>query len=343
MSDSLSGTRRVTVLCYTQTGQLREAVEAFTAPMLAAGWTVRWVDVVPDNEFPFPWSIRSFFGVFAAATDPHATVALRTPASGFHTEPDELVILAAQVWFLSPSLPVRALLTNHPELFEDRDVLAFMVCRDKWYSAAVEMRAVLDRVGARFAGVVAATDTNRHLISMVTTLRWMLLGKREGFLGIPAAGVGEHEHERLRAAGCAVVANDGPSDSTAADVVVRTLPSVDAAPVEPLIAGADLMAGRLFRKWGAGVRAAGRIGSAAYALVLTMFVCWLGIAIGVGLPVVSTVRRIGKRYFEPRVRRRVATALHPAPRPEPRTGSDWARSVWRRSRCHRQPIREETS
>ncbi|UFS96842.1 hypothetical protein [Nocardia huaxiensis] len=327
MPDSLSGTRRVTVLCYTQTGQLREAVAAFTAPLVAAGWTIRWVDVVPDNEFPFPWSIRSFFGVFAASTDPRATVALRPPAAGFHTEPDELVILAAQVWFLSPSLPVRALLTDHPELFADRDVLAFMVCRDKWYSAAVEMRTVLDGVGARFAGVVAATDTSRHLISMVTTLRWMLLGKRQGFLGFPAAGVGEHEHERLRTAGRAIAAAAAPSDRTAADVVTRALPTVDAAPVEPLIAGADLMAGRLFRTWGAAVRAAGRIGPAAYALVLAMFVGWLGIAIGVGLPVVSTVRRIGKRYFEPRVRRRVATALHPTPRPRPRTGPDRARSA----------------
>ncbi|MEU6582340.1 hypothetical protein [Nocardia sp. NPDC046763] len=327
MPDSLSGTRRVTILCYTQTGQLREAVEAFVAPMAAAGWSVRWVDVVPDNEFPFPWSIRSFFEAFPTSTDPRATVALRTPASGLHTEPDELVILAAQVWYLSPSLPVRALLTDHPELFHDRDVLAFMVCRDKWYSAVVEIRAILDRLGARFVGVVAATDTNRHFTSMVTTLRWMLRGKREGFLGFPAAGVGVAELDRLRVAGQSIVANAQPSDAVAGDVLVRTLPAVDAAPVEPLIAGADLTGGRIFRFWGAGVRAAGRFGSVAHSLMLLLFVCWLGIAIGVGLPVLSLVRRIGKGYFEPRVRRRIATALFPSPRPDPGIGSNRARSA----------------
>ncbi len=106
---------RAVVYLYSQTGQLREVADALTAPLVARGWDIRWVDVQPRVAFPFPWPIRRFFGVFPAAVDPEALVDLVEPAAGFETEPEELAILAYQVWFLAPSLPIRSLLKAHPE------------------------------------------------------------------------------------------------------------------------------------------------------------------------------------------------------------------------------------
>ena len=90
--------RRAVVYLYTQTGQLREVAEAFTAPLEADGWRIRWVDVQPRVAFPFPWSIRQFFGVFPRAVDPDALVQLAEPPGGFGAEQDEeeVVVLAYQ-------------------------------------------------------------------------------------------------------------------------------------------------------------------------------------------------------------------------------------------------------
>ena len=157
---------------YSQTGQLREVADALTAPLVARGWDIRWVDVQPRVAFPFPWPIRRFFGVFPAAVDPEALVELVEPAGGFDTEPEELVILAYQVWYLAPSLPIRSLLKAHPEAVRNRRVVSLIACRNMWYSAAIEVSGLLRSAGARRVEVVAATDTRRQSTTLVTTLRW---------------------------------------------------------------------------------------------------------------------------------------------------------------------------
>ena len=150
---------RAVVYLYSQTGQLREVADALTAPLVARGWDIRWVDVQPRVAFPFPWPIRRFFGVFPAAVDPEALVELVEPAGGFDTEPEELVILAYQVWYLAPSLPIRSLLKAHPEAVRNRRVVSLIACRNMWYSAAIEVSGLLRSAGARRVEVVAATDT----------------------------------------------------------------------------------------------------------------------------------------------------------------------------------------
>ncbi len=188
---------RAVVYLYSQTGQLREVAEALTAPLVARGWDIRWVDVQPRVAFPFPWPIRRFFGVFPAAVDPEALVELVEPAGGFETEPEELAILAYQVWYLAPSLPIRSLLKAHPEAFRNRRVVSLIACRNMWYSAAIEVSGLLRSAGARRVEVIAATDTRRQSTTFVTTLRWLLTGRREPFLWFGRAGVGDAELARV--------------------------------------------------------------------------------------------------------------------------------------------------
>ena len=195
--------RRAVVYLYTQTGQLREVAEAFTAPLEADGWRIRWVDVQPRVAFPFPWSIWQFFGVFPRAVDPDALVQLAEPPGGFGAEQDEeeVVLLAYQVWYLSPSLPIRSLLAAHPEAFRNRRVISLIACRNMWYSAAIEVADLLRTAGARRVEVVAATDTRQQATSLMTTLRWLLTGNREPFLWFGRAGVGDAELARVTAVG----------------------------------------------------------------------------------------------------------------------------------------------
>jgi hypothetical protein len=280
--------RRAVVYLYTQTGQLREVAQALTAPLEAHGWDIRWVDVRPRDAFPFPWPIRRFFGAFPQVVDPEAVVDLVEPSGGFDTAADELVILAYQVWYLAPSLPIRSLLKTHPETVRDRSVVSLIACRNMWYSAAIETTGLLQSAGARRVDVVAATDTRGSSTSLVTTLRWLLTGKRAPFLWFGRAGVGDDELARVSAVG------QGIAES-------RPCPQ-HAAPIVPALAVADVLAGKVFRKWGATVRSMRRVCGAAHAASLITFVLGLGLAITIVLPLTGGAAVIGGARFATRVR-----------------------------------------
>jgi hypothetical protein len=279
--------RRAVVYLYTQTGQLREVAQALTAPLEARGWDIRWIDVQPRDAFPFPWPIRRFFGVFPQVVDPEALVELVEPG-GFDTAADELVILAYQVWYLAPSPPIRSLLKTHPEAVRGRTVVSLIACRNMWYSAAIEASGLLQSAGARRVEVVAATDTRGSSTSLVTTLRWLLTGKRAPFLWFGRAGVGDDELARVDVVGQRIAES-------------RPCPQ-DAAPVVPALAAADVLAGKAFRRWGAAVRSMRRFGGAAHAASLLTFVLSLGIAIVIGLPLLAFAAVVGGEGFATRVR-----------------------------------------
>src|SRR6478752_6198457 len=275
---------RAVVYLYSQTGQLREVADAWTAPLVASGWDVRWVDVEPCVTFPFPWPIRRFFGLFPVAVDPDALVELAEPAAGFDTEPEELVILAYQVWYLAPSLPIRSLVKTHPESVRNREVVSLIACRNMWYSAAIEMAGLLQSAGARSVKVVAATDTRRQSTSLVTTLHWLLTGSREPFLWFGRPGVDDAELARVASAGRSV-AESGECPQSA-------------APIVSSLAAADLLAGTVFRRWGATVRSVRRFGWLAQAASVAMFVLGLGVGIMVGMPLVRCVALACGARFE---------------------------------------------
>jgi hypothetical protein len=234
--------------------------------------------------------------VFPAAVDPEALVELVEPAGGFETEPEELVILAYQVWYLAPSLPIRSLLKTHPEAVRNRSVVSLIACRNMWYSAAIEVSALLRSAGARHVGVIAATDTRPQAATFVTTLRWLLTGHREPFLWFGRAGIGDAELARLEDVGRCI----GES---------RRCPQ-DAAPIVPTLAAADLLAGTVFRRWAATVRSAQRFGTIVHAASLATFVLGLGVGIVVGLPLIGCAALVGGARFgagvDRLVRRRIS-------------------------------------
>ena len=231
---------------YSQTGQLREVADALAAPLVAHGWDIRWVDVQPRVAFPFPWPIRRFFGVFPAAVDPEALVELVEPAGGFgRTRAEELVILAYQVWYLAPSLPIRSLLKAHPEAFRNRRVVSLIACRNMWYSAAIEVcraaaiRGCSARRGGRGDRHTAAVDVARDHPALAAD-------RQARALPVVRAGRGRCRGTRPGRRCGATHRRVGPMPG-------------DAAPIMPTLAAADLFAGR-------GVSQVGRDGRSARAI-----------------------------------------------------------------------------
>jgi hypothetical protein len=167
--------------------------------------------------------------------------------------------------------------------------------------------------GGRYLGTVAAVDDAPAGATFVTTMRWMLTGRREAFSVFPRAGVGDEQLARVRALGAAVADEvGGAREDEHADSVARVLARPDAAPVEPAIAAADLLASRVFRAW-SGLARAGRPGLLRGA-VLTAFATWLTGAVAVGLPAVVVTRTMARRRFDALVHRAMRPASPGAPR-----------------------------
>ena len=169
------------------------------------------------------------------------------------------------------------------------------------------MRRRVDELGGRYLGTVAAIDGAPPAATFVTTLRWLLTGKREPFSIFPRAGVGPEQLSRVRAVGQAVAAAAAGDERTLADRVAGALGRTDAAVVDPAIAAADLFAGRFFGWWAALLNAVPR--GVPRRLVLTAFLGWLGGAVLIGLPAVVLVRKLARRGFDAVLRRALASVL----------------------------------
>src|SRR5271156_2992913 len=152
------------------------------------------------------------------------------------------------------------------------------------YSAAIEVSGLLRSAGARSVEAVAATDTRPQWATFVTTLRWLLTGRRESFLWFERAGVGPAELDRVAGVGRRI-AESGQC-------------SQDAAPIVPTLAAADLLAGKVFRRWGATVRSARRFGALAQAASLAIFVVGLAVGIAGGLPLIACAALAGGARFD---------------------------------------------
>ena len=55
--------KKILVIYYTQSGQLENILDRFTAPLIEAGNVVEKVRVHVANDYPFPWTGKSFFAV----------------------------------------------------------------------------------------------------------------------------------------------------------------------------------------------------------------------------------------------------------------------------------------
>jgi hypothetical protein len=187
----ISMIKKVLAIYYTQTGQLGDIVDNFTAPLMTAGASVEKVVVTPKTKYPFPWTSNNFF-----AEMPESVLSIPTELNSFSLrEPVyDLVIFAYQPWFLSPSIPATAILMS-PALqavLKNTPVITLIGARNMWLNAHVRLRKSLHQLGANLVGVVALIDKNSNTISAVTILYWMLTGKKDRYMNIfPKPGVAD--------------------------------------------------------------------------------------------------------------------------------------------------------
>ncbi|MFV3384781.1 hypothetical protein ACNFCJ_04890 [Pseudomonas sp. NY15364] len=110
------------------------------------GIEVDFLTLQPAQPFPFPWPFLGFFRIF-----PETVLMKPQPLLPLAVDADkryDLVILAYQVWFLSPSLPCTSFLAS-PEaarLLKDTPVVTLIGCRNMWLMAQEKVKARPRRV-----------------------------------------------------------------------------------------------------------------------------------------------------------------------------------------------------
>jgi hypothetical protein len=295
---------RVLVIHYSQTGQATRAVKSMLAPMEAhPDFQVSWHNVEPLAAYPFPWGFFEFFDTFPE------TVHLDPPPlkpQGFDSDARyDLVVLAYQAWFLSPSLPITAFLKSPgARVLQDKPVITLVACRNMWLMAQEAVKTLLAERGARLIDHVALIDQGPGWATFITTPRWLLTGRRDAFGGIfPPAGVSDAEISGASRFGRALVEQRHLIQS---NLDKPLLTGLGAVKVNPGYIASERIGHRSFRIWGRLLRAIGKPGSPVRRTVLIVYIVFLIALILTVVPLGIVIRALLRPLMRERMEKEVA-------------------------------------
>jgi hypothetical protein len=181
--------KKILAIYYSQTGQLGEIISNFCKPFIAAGHEVDFVQYHMQQEFPFPWTTKSFFSVM-----PDCVLGNIKPLKPFSLkyEKYDLIVLGYQPWFLSPRIPFNSLMhdENFLKVLADTPVITLTGVRNMWTNAFEKIKPMLINAKANHVGTIALFDRNLNLVSIFTIFHWLVGGKKDRYLGFfPLPGV----------------------------------------------------------------------------------------------------------------------------------------------------------
>ena len=282
--------KRVLVVHFSQTGQLARVVRRLLSPLAQASDVQLFEEVLrPRRPYPFPWPLWRFFDVMPES------VLLQPPAlEPLSVRPEErfdLVVLAYQVWFLAPSGPITAFLKSETGrgLLRGCPVVTVIACRNMWLTAQETVKRLVGEAGGLLRDNVVFCDPGSTLATLITTPRWLLTGRRNGFFGLPPAGVAEAEIAGADRFGQALLnALRAGRERTAAPM----LAGLGAARVDPRLIISERAGSRAFALWSRLIRLGGPPGAAARIPLLALFVAYLATMVFIALPVSLLAQRL---------------------------------------------------
>jgi hypothetical protein len=295
---------RILVVHYSQTGQATRAAKSMMAPIEAhPDFEVVWHNIEPVAPYPFPWGFLTFFDTFPESV--YLDAPALKPAS---FDPDaryDLIVLTYQVWFLSPSLPVAAFLKSPAaRVFNGKPVITLIACRNMWLTAQETVKRLLAERGARLIDNIALIDQGPAWATFITTPRWVLTGRSDGFWGIfPPAGVNPADIAAADRFGRAIVEQRHLIQSVLNKPLLAGLGAVK---VNPGYIASERLAHRSFRIWGKLLRAIGRPGNPARRAVLLVYIVFLVTLILTIVPLGIIIRALLRPLLRERMDQEVA-------------------------------------
>ncbi|MDH5368673.1 MAG: dialkylresorcinol condensing enzyme [Gammaproteobacteria bacterium] len=288
--------KKVLIVQYSQSGQLTDVVNSVTAPLAASdAIKLHTLTLNPEKPYPFPWPVLDFFNIFPECVylDPPALKPLDIEAN----QKFDLVIIAYQVWFLSPSMPVTAFLKSAEgkHLLQDTPVVTLIGCRNMWVMAQQAVKKLLTEAGAHLIDNIVLTDQGSTLTSFITTPRWVLTGRKDSFWGFPPAGIAASEIQAAKRFGNAI------RDALAKNIEKEGQPllsGLGAANVDISLVQSEKAGYRSFLVWGKLLRAIGKPSNTLRKLILILYIIFLVTLILTVVPVTMILQKIMRPLFK---------------------------------------------
>jgi len=187
--------KKVLVVYYSQTGQLREIVDFVMAPLKASGEvSLTFEELKPKTPFPYPWTSDEFFQAMPESV--RGIACELQPLSLNGQEHFDLVIIAWQPWYLSPSIPIHAFFQHETakKLLSGKPVVTIIGSRNMWIMAHERIREYLKPMQAKLVGNIVLYDKAPNLVSVISIIHWLFTGRKGRYLKIiPPAGVSESD------------------------------------------------------------------------------------------------------------------------------------------------------
>ncbi|WP_430614488.1 dialkylrecorsinol condensing enzyme DarA [Flavobacterium sp. JP2137] len=188
--------KKVLVIYYTQSGQLRSIVEQLTKPLGSDNEVeVDYLEIKMKKPFDFPWEKEAFFDAFPESFQ-QLPAEIEPPSAPILQQKYDLVILGYQVWYLTPSIPINSFLKSPyaKTLLGNTPVVTVSGSRNMWVMAQEKVKVLLKQNQAQLVGNIALVDRAVNLISVITLVDWMFTGVKKRLGGIlPLPGVSDSE------------------------------------------------------------------------------------------------------------------------------------------------------
>jgi flavodoxin len=280
--------KKVLVLYYSQTGQLKKVVDSFISDLGDDEIKVDIRAIKPKVKYPFPWPFYQFFDEFPESVFMDGCEL--NPVEDLEDDYD-LIILGYTVWYMAPSIPVTAFMKSAQakEIFKDKPVVTLVACRDMWVLAQEKIKDMLKDVGARLIDHVALTDQGGEVKSLVTLPRFLLTGKKNAFAFFPPAGIKQEEIDAASRFGKRLneaLKKDKEKEQEA------MLTNLGAVSVNGKLIATEKIANRSFRIWSKLIKLAGKKYSFGRKVVITIYVIFLLLLIFTVIPINILARKI---------------------------------------------------
>lgn len=284
--------KKILIVYYTQTGQLKQIVDSITEP-LNKDFQLFFEELKPVPAFPFPWTGSSFFQAFPESVK---EIACELEPLKIDTTVDyDLVILAYQVWYLSPSIPINSFLKSGEaaEILKGKPVITVLGVRNMWIMAQERVKEMIANAGGKHVGNIVMADPAGNLTSVITIVRWMMKGEKAPFrwlgMNFPAAGVPDKEIRKGREYGEIIMSN---AINNNYPELQPALVRAGAVKVDPVLCRIEKTGKRIFGIWAHLILKKGPYYDPAREGRLKLFKYYLFAVIYLISPIVAGINRL---------------------------------------------------
>jgi hypothetical protein len=294
----MTSKKRVLVLLYSQTGQLKDVTDEIIAPLQAdADLEVCVHHLTPVKPFPYPWPFFEFMDAFpeSALMRPCPMLPLDIASNAEF----DLIILPYQVWYLAPSLPVMSFLKSEQaaRLLKGKPVVTVIACRNMWFMAQEKVKSLLKDMGALLTDNIVLTDPSPTLVTLITTPRWLWFGKKTPFWGFPAAGLNAQQVQGTCRFGLALrdaLSNDKEKMGK------PMLSGLQAVQANPHLLASERAGTHSFRIWGGWISSLGPPGAPQRKPMLALYTAFLILLIICVVPISLSVQALLRPFMKAR-------------------------------------------